>query len=221
MRHLYLVRHGQASLGEDNYDQLSTLGARQSHQLGRYWHELGLRFDTVLMGSLQRHTQTLEGIASGMQQPLPAAVWPGLNEYDAEAVIAAIHPAPRPRPTTPEAYRHHFRLLREGLLQWMRGEVAPQGMGTWASFVNGVMTALDHAHASSGDVLMVSSGGPISVALGQLLGMPAESVIEMNLQMRNTSVSELRASKGGFRVVSFNTLPHLAGAEKVDWISYA
>ena len=29
---LYLVRHGQASFGAANYDQLSALGQRQSHQ---------------------------------------------------------------------------------------------------------------------------------------------------------------------------------------------
>jgi broad specificity phosphatase PhoE len=70
-------------------------------------------------------------------------------------------------------------------------------------------------------VLVVSSGGPISVALGQLLGMPAHSSIELNLQMRNTSVSELRASAQGHRVISFNTLPHLADAAHTDWVTYA
>ena len=59
MGQLFLVRHAQASLGEDNYDQLSPLGMRQSLRLGEYWRELGLTFDTVLCGTLQRHAQTL------------------------------------------------------------------------------------------------------------------------------------------------------------------
>jgi broad specificity phosphatase PhoE len=33
---LYLVRHGQASFGADDYDQLSELGRRQSVRLGEY-----------------------------------------------------------------------------------------------------------------------------------------------------------------------------------------
>lgn len=33
---LYLVRHGQASFGADDYDQLSPLGQRQSVRLGEY-----------------------------------------------------------------------------------------------------------------------------------------------------------------------------------------
>jgi len=32
---LYLVRHGQASFGAANYDQLSPLGQQQCGQLGR------------------------------------------------------------------------------------------------------------------------------------------------------------------------------------------
>lgn len=222
MGHLYLVRHGQASLGADNYDQLSPLGHRQSQRLGEYWKEVGLSFDAVLLGTLTRHAETLAGIERGLGQALPRQTWPGLNEYDAEAVIAAIHPGPRARPNTPELYRQHFRWLRQGLNAWMQGAVQPEGMAAWPDFVAGVMSALTHAQQHhAGRVLVVSSGGPISIALGQLLGMPAQSSIELNLQMRNTSVSELRASAQGHRVISFNTLPHLAGAAHADWVSYA
>ena len=43
MGQLYLVRHGQASFGADDYDQLSELGRRQAVQLGRYWAQRGWR----------------------------------------------------------------------------------------------------------------------------------------------------------------------------------
>ena len=59
---LYLVRHGQASFGADDYDQLSARGQQQSERLGAYWRERGLRFDAVLCGTLRRHGQTLAGI---------------------------------------------------------------------------------------------------------------------------------------------------------------
>ena len=51
---LYLVRHGQASFGAEDYDQLSALGHRQCVALGQYWRERGMRFDAVLTGSLKR-----------------------------------------------------------------------------------------------------------------------------------------------------------------------
>jgi broad specificity phosphatase PhoE len=41
---LYLVRHGQASFGADDYDQLSALGRRQSVRLGEYLRGKGHAF---------------------------------------------------------------------------------------------------------------------------------------------------------------------------------
>ena len=101
---------------------------------------------------------------------------PGLNEYDSEALIRAIHPEPLPKPTTPELYRHHFRLLREALQQWMSGQTEPAGMPSYALFRQGVVDALQHAQSHHDcDVLLVSSGGPISTAVGQVLGVPADN----------------------------------------------
>ena len=102
MGQLYLVRHGQASFGADDYDQLSDLGQRQSRRLGEYFRAKGLVFDAVIMGSLKRHAQTWQGIRDGIGGTPEPLVWPGLNEYDSEAVIHAIHPTPLDKPDTPE-----------------------------------------------------------------------------------------------------------------------
>ena len=122
---LYLVRHGQASFGADDYDRLSELGHRQSERLGEYFKGKGLEFQAVITGTLRRHQETFAGIARGLDWQAQPVLWPGLNEYDSEAVIQAIHPMPLPKPDTPELYRHHFRLLRDGLTQWMAGWSAP------------------------------------------------------------------------------------------------
>jgi len=37
MGQLFLVRHGQASAFEENYDRLSSLGERQALLLGQLW----------------------------------------------------------------------------------------------------------------------------------------------------------------------------------------
>ncbi|MGC4395131.1 histidine phosphatase family protein [Hydrogenophaga sp. T2] len=220
---LYLVRHGQASFGADDYDQLSELGQRQSVRLGRYWAERGLRFDAVITGSLKRHAQTFAGIAEGAGLDLQPLVWPGLNEYDSEAVIRAIHPQPLARPDTPELYRHHFRLLRDGLTQWMAGTVSPRGMPSYDDFVKGVTGALDHVrqqHAGQ-NVLIVSSGGPISTAVGHVLGLSPEATIELNLRIRNSAVSEFQFNPKRHSLLTYNTLPHLDHPDHRDWITYA
>ena len=222
MGNLYLVRHGQASFGAVDYDNLSSLGVQQSVRLGEYFAQKGIQFDAVLTGSLRRHAQTWAGIAKGAALEHDPLVWPGLNEYDSEAVIQAIHPQPLQKPDTPEVYRHHFRLLRDGLRQWMNGVVSPKGMPTYTEFVHGVSSALDHVRQNcSGNVLMVSSGGPISTALGHLLGTTPETTIELNLRIRNSSVTEFDFNPKRHTLVTYNTLPHLDDPQYASWITYA
>lgn len=219
---LYLVRHGQASFGADDYDQLSELGRQQSERLGQYWRARGLAFDAVLTGTLRRHAQTWAGIAQGAGYTQAAVQLEGLNEYDSAAVIAAIHPQPLPRPDTPELYRHHFRLLRDGLRQWMNGVVSPRGMPSYADFLAGVTDALERVRKQhEGKVLIVSSGGPIATAVGHVLGTTPETTIELNLRIRNSAVTEFTYNPKRHSLLSYNTLPHLDSPELADWITYA
>ena len=66
MSELYLVRHAQASFGAANYDQLSDLGHKQSRWLGDYMGMRGLKFDTLVVGDMVRHHETMNGICAGM-----------------------------------------------------------------------------------------------------------------------------------------------------------
>jgi len=223
---LYLVRHGQASFGEQDYDRLSALGHQQSVRLGQYWRERGMTFDAVLTGTLRRHAQTWAGIAEGLGLAAPSAatplLWPGLNEYDSEAVIATIHPHKLQKPDTPELYRHHFRLLRDGLTQWMNGVVSPRGMPSYSDFLAGVIGALDHVRQNfEGNVLIVSSGGPIATAVGHVLGTTPETTIELNLRIRNSALTEFQFNPKRHTLLSYNTLPHLDQPGLADWITYA
>lgn len=222
MATLYLVRHAQASFGADDYDQLSALGLRQSHQLGRYFAARSVTFDAVHTGTLKRHAQTLAGICGGMQTTLQPTIWPGLDEYDSEAVIAAVHPEPLARPDTPELYRQHFTLLRRGLTQWMLGATQPAKLPSWQEFQQGVITVLTHIRQSGAqNVLLVSSGGPIACAIGHVLATPPEATVELNMRLRNTAVSEFDFTPKRHSLITYNTLAHLDASEFRDWITYA
>lgn len=221
---LYLVRHGQASFGQADYDQLSERGTQQCHALGEWFASRGTRFEAVLRGTLRRHQQSLAAIADGYGQVnLPEALpWPGLNEYDSEALIRCIHPEPLAAPTKPEVYRAHFRLLRQAMTAWMAGETTPLGMPSWVDFKLGVTSALDHVRSHcSGDVLLVSSGGPIATAVGQVLGCDAATVVELNLRIRNSAVTEFVTTPKRHMLLCFNHLPHLDAAERRAWVSYS
>ena len=58
MGSIYLIRHGQASFGADDYDVLSPTGIRQAEILGDHLLNLGVRFDRVLSGGLRRQQHT-------------------------------------------------------------------------------------------------------------------------------------------------------------------
>ena len=218
---LYLVRHGQASFGAADYDQLSPLGQQQCQQLGRYFRARGRRFAAVISGTLRRQVQSQQAIADGLGEAQDPLRLPGLNEYDSHAVIAAVHPQPLARPDTPALYRAHFQLLRQGLGAWMAGQTAPAGMPSYPDFVAGVRDALDQARATpEGDVLLVSSGGPIATAVGLVLGTPAETTIDLNMRIRNSAVTEFVFSAKRHNLLSYNTLPHLDGDEFAGWATY-
>ena len=220
---LYLVRHGQASFGAEDYDNLSELGERQSVRLGEYFAQRDIHFDGLIAGTLRRHKQTLAGILRGMERAGDHLAWEGLNEYDSEAVIATVHPDKLEKPTSPEMYRHHFRLLRDGLARWMAGATIPRGMPTYPDFVAGVSGALDHVRANhfGQNVLVVTSGGPISTAVGHVLGTPPETTIELNLRIRNTSITEFAFTPKRHMLVGFNAIPHLDAREYRVWVTYA
>ena len=51
---IYLIRHGQASFGAENYDALSDAGWEQSRILGRHLREQNLGAPRVVCGAMQR-----------------------------------------------------------------------------------------------------------------------------------------------------------------------
>jgi broad specificity phosphatase PhoE len=220
---LYFVRHGQASLGAADYDHLSDLGRRQCERLGEWFHAHRIGFDAVLTGTLKRHAQSLAAIEAALGALPGAQVRPALDEYDSEAVIRAVHDGPLVPATTADAARTHFRLLRDGLAAWMAGRAQPAGMPAHRDFVAGIVASMDEVRArhAGGNTLVVSSGGPISHALGHVLGLGAEATIELNMQLRNSALCELRVSPKRLALISFNTLPHLAAPEHAAWITHA
>ena len=94
MGQIYLVRHGQASFGATDYDQLSELGVEQSRMLGGWFASSGIKFSSVVTGGMKRHRQTAEACCEGLQVP-SAESWitePGFNEYDHDDVLSRTRP---------------------------------------------------------------------------------------------------------------------------------
>ena len=105
----------------------------------------------------------------------------------------------------------------------MQGKSAPQGMPSYPEFLAGVTAALDEIRNEhfGKNVLIASSGGPISTAIGHILGASHEGTIDLNLRIRNSSVSEVVFTPRRHSLVTYNTLPHLCGKAYAEWVTYA
>jgi broad specificity phosphatase PhoE len=224
MGSLTLVRHGQASFGAANYDQLSNLGELQSVRLGAYLAQQSHWFEAVYHGSLQRHHQTWAGIAAHLPIAEDAVYCrPGLNEFDGAALIRSQRLSAGEPGLIPTDYKAHFRALRNGLKAWMDGELTVPEMPTYASFRRGVLAVIEEIKNTHPDerVLVVSSGGPISTVIGAILETPAHKTIDINYQIYNTALTTFNVSASGLRLSSFNATPHLDPASDAGLFTYA
>ncbi len=92
MASLYLIRHGQASFGAENYDSLSDLGVDQCRRLGVWWRERGHVPARVLVGPMVRHRQSAEAFAEGYARSLDMTTLGDLAEFDHENVLEVYRP---------------------------------------------------------------------------------------------------------------------------------
>ena len=223
MAELYLVRHGQASFGADNYDELSPSGRTQSSWLGEYFAQANLRFDRVVIGTMQRHRQTADAILAAMGgPPIELAQDAGLNEYDFEALFAAVGDEGLPSALSATSSKKDFyKGLRHVLQLWADDRLPGAVPETWQQFQTRVQRARSAIQRTGGRrVLVVSSGGPIAVTAQQVLQAPAASAIALNLQIRNSSVCQYVFNDDAMSLVSFNSVPHLEHAERREFVTY-
>ena len=228
---IYVVRHGQAAFGTEHYDRLTEIGFTQARLLGAYFGRRNIRFDAVFTGTLRRQTETAQGIFEGhpeLGSPPPQETFPGLDEYKPEAVMMA-HTGSFPAPALaaarrdPVVVREHFRVLREALLAWAEARTRPEGMPVWQAFQDSAVAAVVEARQRfpDGNVLIVSSGGPIAAIVAAALNAPPATAVELNLRIRNSSLTEFASTPRRHHLVSYNGVPHLDTNKDPTLITYA
>ncbi|MGG7568115.1 histidine phosphatase family protein [Rhodovulum sp. DZ06] len=212
MTEIYVIRHGQASFGAEDYDVLSALGERQARWLGEHFKARGIRPGRVIHGSLKRQADTAEQIRLGLG--IDKADWPepeiheGLNEYDSDALVAnwgGLHPR-----SDHGDRKGHFRELIKILGAWQAGEA--EGAEPWTAFRDRVADAIRVAAqqtGAEGPVFVSTSGGVIGEVIRQVLDAPPPTWIRVHMQVRNAGYSRLIAGRSGVSVASFNETPHL------------
>ena len=231
---LFLVRHGQASFLERNYDKLSAKGEQQSRMLGEYWAGLKLSFDRVYSGPKvrQRETARLVGEVyqcAGLPWPEPI-VLPEFDEFQAEVVmertlpqliesdsdIQRMHQAFKNAQTRPEQFKTFQQIFEVVIGRWADGKLPLEGIEPWADFSARVQRGLAK-FPENGDrgqrIAIFSSGGPVGVAMQKALDLSTEATLKAAWMVRNCSYSEFLFSAGRFTLSSYNATPHFTDPE--------
>ncbi|MEQ6250858.1 histidine phosphatase family protein [Sulfitobacter sp. HNIBRBA3233] len=216
MAELLVIRHGQAAFGQANYDVLSDLGHRQSAAAGAWLREMGWVPDRLVTGTLERQRDTLK--AMGFDGT--AEEHPGLNEYDFADLLRARFKGDVPDLVKGDR-KTHFRTLRETVFEWQK-DAFDDAAETWGEFTARVEAARSFAtDTDARRVLVVSSGGVIGQLVAASLGAPAQQMMQLNLQIKNSAMTRFQFSGSLFSLSEFNATPHFASPERADLMSYS
>lgn len=216
---LYLLRHGQASFGASDYDQLSPTGVRQSALLGQALKGRGVQPTAVFSGTMQRHLATASGCLVELGWADVPVQHAGINEFDHEAVIIAAEPryadklammtdmaaSNDPR----RAFQHFFR---GAVMRWVRGQHDADYAEPWQAFKSRSLAAFDQLVQRTGakdTVLAYTSGGFISVVCAHLLGLHDEGAFTINWTLANAGITKVVVGRDGVHLISLNEHAHL------------
>lgn len=233
MATLHLIRHGQASFGQENYDQLSPLGEQQATHLGAIMGRRIAPFDAVFLGSMQRHKQTAIHCLQGFSQPFQqsdAIVDARWNEYDhqdilrqfrpefltAKSMMSYIHSQEDPKKTFETDFNNAIN-------RWMSGEYDDDYTESWRVFAARIHSALSDIVANNPDkknMAVFTSGGPISLVSQYLLGVPQEKLMQMNWTLVNCGVTKVVSTGSRLFISSLNEHTHFEGADNKHFITY-
>lgn len=205
---LYLVRHGQASFGTDDYDRLSDLGKAQSRTAGRFLASQGIEPDRIVHGEMLRQRQTAEGLLEGMGLSMDAHVDSGWNEYAAWELTGVLDDV------DPRA-KHDSKIfqgeLERGAARWASGEHDEDYRETYKQFTSRVERALDDAVAAMGSgqsTIVVSSAGAIAWTAARLIGGGFDQWMAFNRVTINTGITKIITGQSGTSLISFNDHGH-------------
>lgn len=213
---LYLVRHGQASFGSQNYDLLSERGHQQSRALGDQLRALGISPSRVLTGNMVRQQQTLQEIIGAAGWDLPVTTDTGWDEFSATNLIEA-YPEQDPQAKTDS--RAFQRILEKSSTRWASGAHDEDYAETFTDFTTRVGTALTTALTGLGSgqsAVVVSSSGAIAWTAAQLIKGGFDQWLALNRVTVNSGVSKIVSGSSGTTLVSFNDHGHLPST----WVTY-
>jgi broad specificity phosphatase PhoE len=219
MSEIFLVRHAQASFGREKYDRLSALGIRQAQILGDYFFHLGLKFDAIYSGSMERQINTAQTVMSrfsGQGAKWREGVLGEFNEFDSSSIIMMhVEDLVREDPSISKALSNVYTDRRS--FQYVS---AVEALRAFTRRVNAGIAKVMEDTGRKDRVAIFTSGGTISAAMQIALGLSTEKAIGLAWQIGNTSVTTFCYNEKGLSLVSFNSVAHLEHRGEPELITY-
>ena len=107
--------------------------------------------------------------------------------------------------------------------RWLSGRYDADGVEPWKAFRDRVRGAVNRIMMENGrgkTVAIFTSGGPICVTAQMALGITVDIAIQMNWQLRNTSVSVFKYNDRGIFMHSYNSSNHLLDRKDPALLTY-
>jgi broad specificity phosphatase PhoE len=234
MGQIYLVRHGQASFGSAEYDQLSPLGMEQARLLGEWFAHGSLGFQRVVTGTMKRHRQTADTCIAALPKRLRSEMdWhtnAGFNEYDHHEVLMRHWPdfedpteVKRFLAETENAKRAFQQIFQSAMKRWMSDEHDADYNEPWPVFrercVASLKRLIDSA-APSQNIIVFTSGGTIATLCQHVLGLPDTQVAELNWSLVNCAVTKLFYQRDKVVLSYLNNFAHLEWLGEKHAVTY-
>ena len=234
MASIYLIRHGQAGFNKLDYDQLSNLGHQQGEYIGHSLISRAVEATLVVHGAMRRHRETMQGAQKVWHAYGPVIEHSGFNEFDSDDVIAAAHPefsipglsktggiqkvtlgAYLAKQKEPKKSFQH--LFAKSIERWSSGLHDNDYIESWQQFTQRCRQALfDTIEQAQGkDVVVFTSGGPITAIAQYCLGLDNEHAFKLNWSLVNGGITQLLYNQQGkVSLASCNEQEHLIRAGK-------
>ncbi len=215
MAAIYLIRHGQASFGSDDYDRLSPLGIRQAQVVGEYLRDHGVVFDAVYSGDLLRQRETARLALASQPREVPHHIDPRFNEIQNDEQLKYLVPeVVKTNPAIQDlmdrglsSSKDYQKVIDAVFNYWVSAECDEPRIQSWSDYSSGVKQGLRELMAAQGGgktLGIFTSGGTIATIVSHTLGLSGEHAYKFYEPVFNCSISQLFYSRDRVSLSYFN-----------------
>ena len=230
MAYIHLIRHGQASSREQDYDKLTERGFEQLDLLAQHYLGNRIKVDYIGIGSLRRHRESaaeFRRVYSGAGKPTPEPVeFPELDEFtrdlwsqlvkeiiEQEEEFRKLSERWKEIRTTSERKAAFIfgKMTMRMMDLWVKGGYKSDSVESFAEFSARAPSVLDKIPDKKEDanILLFTSGTPIALMICTALKMEPDRALTFIKWLYNSSVTTLYKNRDRLELVSVNAAPHL------------